>query len=89
MRAKIIEAPSTATIRFMDCGQDFLEWDIDVNGVVTDCRPFQSWLWNGTRVVNHEKLRTGSIVKVKTDMSPSISTVKYPVRKITRIGGAG
>ncbi|WP_193222238.1 hypothetical protein [Alkalilimnicola sp. S0819] len=38
------------TIRFEDQGQDFLEWDIDQEGVVVDSRPFQRHVWCGTQV---------------------------------------
>lgn len=40
------------TIHFVDNGQDFLEWDLDHNGVVVDCRPCQASVWNGTKVLN-------------------------------------
>lgn len=36
------------TIFFEDNGQDFLQWDIDQDGVVTDSRPFQAGAWVGT-----------------------------------------
>lgn len=38
------------TITFEDRGQDFLEWDIDEDGVVVDSRPFQAGIWRGTFV---------------------------------------
>ena len=37
-------------IRFKDQGQDFLEWAIAANGEVIDSQPFQSSIWNGTKV---------------------------------------
>ncbi len=40
------------TITFEDRGQDFLEWDIDENGVVVDVRPFQAGIWKGKLVSN-------------------------------------
>jgi len=42
------------TVFFEDDGQDFLEWDINDTGEVVDCRPFQSWLWIGTKVHDSE-----------------------------------
>ena len=39
------------TVYLVDGGQDFLEWDIE-DGEVTGCRPFQGWLWIGTKVHN-------------------------------------
>ena len=35
------------TIELEDNGQDFLEIDIDMNGVITATRPFQSAIWKG------------------------------------------
>lgn len=39
-------------IIFEDRGQDFLEWDIDEDGVVVDSRPFQAGIWKGKLVSN-------------------------------------
>jgi hypothetical protein len=39
------------TVEFEDHGQDFLEWDI-VNDEVVDCRPFQGWVWKGSKILN-------------------------------------
>lgn len=35
-------------LHFEDQGQDFLSWDIDDLGVVTDCAPFQAHVWVGS-----------------------------------------
>lgn len=51
IRAKIAQqrtARPITTVHFEDHGQDFLEWDVDENGTVTDCRPFQASTWVGT-----------------------------------------
>ena len=40
------------TVFFVDDGQDFLEWDLNDKGEVVDCRPFQGWVWIGTKVHN-------------------------------------
>lgn len=37
-------------ITFEDCGQDFLWWVIDENGLVIDCGPFQASVWVGSVV---------------------------------------
>tara|TARA_R110002012_G_C11535094_1_gene600906 strand:+ start:694 stop:939 length:246 start_codon:yes stop_codon:yes gene_type:complete len=37
-------------IHFEDHGQDFLWWDIDAQGKVIDCGPFQASVWVGSRV---------------------------------------
>lgn len=52
------------TIVFEDCGQDFLEWDVEPDGTVTASRPFQGWLWIGTRVTNLAKLAPGKLAKL-------------------------
>lgn len=52
------------TIHFIDNGQDFLEWDIDDNGVVIDCRPFQASFWYGTKVLNKD-IEVGEILELE------------------------
>jgi len=42
------------TVFFVDDGQDFLEWDINDEGEVVDCRPFQGDIWIGTKVHNKD-----------------------------------
>lgn len=54
------------TIIFEDNGQDFLEWDIDEEGKVVDCRPFQSAIWCGYRVLFPEQLEASDTVYVET-----------------------
>jgi hypothetical protein len=44
-------------LHFEDDGQDFLWWDIDCNGRVINCEPFQSSTWEGNKVVNIEQLK--------------------------------
>jgi len=68
------------TVYFQDLGQDFTEWDIE-DGVVTDCQPFQAWLWVGTKVLNKDiqpgcKLR----IKIKDDKP---TWLKYRVVKVS------
>lgn len=38
------------TIKFLDQGQDFLEWIIEGDKVI-DCQPFQFKLWAGRKVI--------------------------------------
>lgn len=52
------------TITFADEGQDFLEFDLDAEGHVVDCRPFQGWLWIGYRVMNHAEIKPGDYAQV-------------------------
>lgn len=42
------------TVFFVDDGQDFLEWDLNGEGEVVACRPFQSDIWVGTKVHNKD-----------------------------------
>lgn len=37
-------------IHFEDKGQDFLEWDVDQNGMVVGSRPYQADVWRGCEV---------------------------------------
>ena len=67
------------TVFLEDHGQDFLEWDIE-DGVVVDCRPFQGWLWKGTRVHNTD-IKPGDILKITTTDGLE-RTLNYPVEKV-------
>ncbi|WP_336834387.1 hypothetical protein [Sphingobacterium siyangense] len=49
-------------IHFEDNGQDFLWWEIDPDGVVVGCGPFQHNVWVGSTVINHLRLRAGGPV---------------------------
>lgn len=66
-------------VHLEDHGQDFLEWDIK-DGVVVDCRPFQGWLWNGTRVHN-DHISPGTILDI-TPASGGRRTLNYPVERV-------
>jgi len=67
------------TVYLEDHGQDFLEWDIE-DGTVVDCRPFQGWLWNGTKVLNTD-IRPGDILKI-VPASGGELTLNYPVESV-------
>lgn len=67
------------TVYFEDHGQDFLEWDIE-DGVVADCRPYQGWIWNGTKV-NNTDIQVGDILQITT-LDGVERTLKYPVEKV-------
>lgn len=67
------------TIFFEDHGQDFLEWDIE-DGVVVDCRPFQGWLWNGTRVHSTD-ISPGLLLDITT-RSGRRTRLRYPVERV-------
>lgn len=67
------------TVFLEDRGQDFLEWDIE-DGTVVDCRPFQGWLWVGTKVHN-TTIRPGDILEI-TPKNGERTTLNYPVERI-------
>lgn len=75
----------TKRIQLEDHGQDFLWWDVDENGVVTDCGPFQGWLWEGTTVLNHADLAPGEILRIKTKYEDE-TTLNYRCREVQRVG---
>lgn len=62
-----------------DRGQDFLEWDIE-DGIVVGCRPFQAWMWEGTRVHN-EDINPGDILSI-TPPGKELTTLNYPVLRV-------
>jgi hypothetical protein len=68
------------TIHFADQGQDFLEWDLDRNGVVVDSRPFQATIWCGTKVLNRQ-IAPGAYVRAKVITGRELE-LKYPVVSI-------
>lgn len=67
------------TIYLEDHGQDFLAWDIE-DGTVVDCRPFQGWLWNGTKVHNND-IQPGDILEI-TPKNGDRTKLLYPVERV-------
>ena len=67
------------TVYLEDHGQDFLEWDIE-NGVVVSCRPFQGWLWNGTKVHNTD-IQPGDILEI-TSVTGRRTRLNYPIERV-------
>jgi len=67
------------TVVLEDHGQDFLEWDIK-DGVVVDCRPFQGWLWNGTKVHSTD-IQPGLLLDITTT-SGARTRLRYPVERV-------
>lgn len=68
------------TITFEDNGQDFLEWDVNEQGIVIDCRPFQKWMWCGCKV-DIKSFNSGSHVNY---LHPRVGAgqIKYRIEKI-------
>lgn len=62
-----------------DRGQDFLIWDIE-DGIVVDCRPFQGWLWNGTKIHN-TNIQPGDVLEI-TPPTGGQATLNYPVKRV-------
>lgn len=74
--------PGPHTVHFEDHGQDFLEWDIDAKGVVTESRPFQTNQWKGCVLVSDaaagQQLRYVSVHDGKE------YSIRYPVTKVVQ-----
>jgi hypothetical protein len=68
-----------STIVFVDEGQDFLEWDINDKGIITACRPFQGWVWVGTKVKNKE-IKPGDKLDIITKNREF--QLRHPVDKV-------
>ncbi len=76
------------TVKFVDEGQDFLEWDIeypdnnhDIVGTVVACRPFQEEVWKGTEVYSKE-IRPGDLLPVVSTISYRPMTLIHPVESV-------
>lgn len=67
------------TVVFCDMGQDFLQWDLDAHGVVTDSRPYQRQVWAGMQVL--EQPRPGEQLRYR-DNRGQTHTIRYPVREL-------
>lgn len=74
---------ATTTLHFEDRGQDFLEWDVDDQGVVVACRPFQEWVWNGSLMLDHPDFRIGT-APAYVNSDGQIRTLNYRIVKIER-----
>lgn len=70
------------TIFFVDEKQDFLQWDIDDEGKVVGCRPYQGDIWIGTKVLN-EKIMPGDLLNVTTPDGVE-RTIAHAVEKVQR-----
>jgi hypothetical protein len=67
------------TVFFEDNGQDFLEWDINDDGVVVESRPFQNDIWRNTVM---KTLKEGELPLIITTHSPGVAQLKHRVVKI-------
>jgi hypothetical protein len=73
------------TVFFVDDGQDFLEWDID-KGVVVACRPFQGWVWIGTKVHNKD-IKPGDYLDITTPTGTRTHHLIHAVEKVQQLVG--
>jgi len=71
------------TVFFVDEGQDFLQWDIDNEGKVVDCRPFQGWVWIGTKVHNKD-IKPGDHLDITTPRGTR-TTLNHAVEKVQQL----
>ena len=71
--------PGPHTVHFVDMGQDFLEWDIDARGVVTDGRPCQAWAWRGCVLVDDAK--PGQQLRYMGG-DGQVHSIRYPVARV-------
>lgn len=72
------------TVFFVDEGQDFLEWDINEEGKVVDCRPFQGDIWIGTKVHNKD-IKPGDILDITLPGGTDTTTLIHAVEKVQQI----
>jgi hypothetical protein len=69
-------------ITFEDHGQDFLTWQLDNNGIVVDCEPFQATFWCGMEVVEFAALKVGDCVRYRRHGDAVWSDIRYPIAAI-------
>ncbi|PRY90615.1 hypothetical protein [Mongoliibacter ruber] len=71
-------------LHFEDHGQDFLWWDLDKDGTVVNCGPFQQSIWIGSKLVNYSEtvLKTGDRIFFVTNRNPDLMQLRYPIENI-------
>lgn len=75
-------------LHFTDHGQDFLRWELDVNGKVIGCEPFQGFFWKGKQVMFPDRLRAGDTVYYRSKgESTSVDSIRYPLERVERLKG--
>lgn len=70
-------------IHFEDHGQDFLWWDIDEEGCVIDCGPFQADVWIGVLTSFPKNINVGDKLIFVGNFGPR--ELNYRVEKIVDI----
>jgi hypothetical protein len=75
----------TVTVTLEDHGQDFLEWDIDLETMhVIECRPYQGWVWKDT-IVSNAVLRRGDRLLIKPRHSKHFTRLRYPIAEVGQV----
>ena len=88
---KVTDTPErirvTTIIEFEDKGQDFLRWELNEEGVVIDCIPFQGSIWCGKYVFQHEYLYAGHKVFITdvpvTKLNQPLTEMNYRVASVS------
>lgn len=70
-------------LEFEDRGQDFTRWSLDKENMVIDAQPFQSWVWNGCRVLNRS-FRLGDQVRFLYPDGVTEGTLRYRIVDVRR-----
>lgn len=89
LRRRLQHLRKVATVlHFTDHGQDFLHWELDANGKVIGCGPFQEMVWRGKTVLNHKHLQVGDLV-LFSDLGESRGAlnIRYPLKRVLRMEG--
>lgn len=68
------------TLHFEDNGQDFLRWEVNAEGVVTDAQPFQGDIWRGCVLLNAPEV--GEKVRVFSPISKREATLLHRVTRV-------
>jgi len=69
-------------IHFEDHGQDFLRWDVDANGVITDSQPYMAGTWVGLQVL--QRPEPGQLVGFR-NRDGLVKQIKYAVSKVVAV----
>lgn len=74
------------TIHFVDYGQDCLSWDINDEGLIVACRPYNDPYFVGKKLLNSETVERGDFATIET-CDPLTGLVKtkfitYPINEV-------
>lgn len=86
-RLRHLDKVSTV-LHFMDCGQDFLRWELDATGKVIGCEPCQASIWCGTRVLLHRGLQAGDLVHFVREGDSASRHIRYVLDRVEHKEGS-